>query len=111
AHDLERLARFRLEGQVLASLNHSNIAGIYGLQESDGFNFLVMELAGGKNLQERRAREGPLPLEECLAIGKQIAEGLEAAHETGITHRDLQTANIVLHLAATRQILLVALLN
>ena len=98
AHDLERLARFRLEAQVLASLNHSNIAAIYGLQESGGFNFLVMELAGGKNLQERLAREGPLPLEECLAIGKQIAEALEAAHEKGITHRDLKPANIVVTL-------------
>jgi eukaryotic-like serine/threonine-protein kinase len=95
AHDPERLARFRLEAQVLASLNHSNIAGIYGLQESGGFDFLVMELAPGKNLQDRLAREGPLPVEDCLAIGKQIAEALEAAHEKGITHRDLKPANIM----------------
>ncbi len=94
ARDPERVARFRREAQLLASLNHSNIASIYGLQESNERQYLVMELVPGNNLQERLARQGSLPLDECLAIGKQIAEALEAAHAKGITHRDLKPANI-----------------
>src|SRR5258707_14394169 len=93
AHDAERMARFEREAQVLASLNHPNIAAIYGLEESDGVRALVMELVEGLTLAERIAA-GPLPLEETLHIAKQIAEALEAAHEKGIVHRDLKPANV-----------------
>jgi len=88
AHDPERLARFEREARVLASLNHPNIAAIYGLEQADGRPFLVLELAPGEILK------GPLPVEESLAIARQIADGLEAAHEKGIVHRDLKPANI-----------------
>src|SRR5262245_64478102 len=87
AHDAERLARFKREAQVLASLNHSNIACIYGYEESDHMCALVMELVEGPTLADRIAA-GPLPLDEALPIAKQIAEALEAAHERGIIHRD-----------------------
>ena len=92
-HDPERLARFRREAQVLASLNHPNIAAIYGLEESNGAHALVMELVEGPTLADRIAH-GPIPLDEALPIAKQIAEALEAAHEQGIIHRDLKPANI-----------------
>ncbi len=92
ARDPERLARFEREARVLASLNHPNIAAIYGLeqagQEGDPRPFLVLELAPGEILK------GPLPVEESLAIARQITHGLEAAHEKGIVHRDLKPANI-----------------
>src|SRR5713101_5748831 len=91
--DAERVARFQREAQVLASLNHPNIAAIYGLEESDGVRALVMELVEGPTLAER-IKAGPLPLEEALGIAKQIAEALEAAHEKGIIHRDLKPANV-----------------
>jgi serine/threonine protein kinase len=84
AKDTERMARFKREAQVLASLNHPNIASIYGIEGSA----IVMELVEGKDLA------GPLPLEEALPIAKQIAEALEAAHEKGIVHRDLKPANV-----------------
>jgi serine/threonine-protein kinase len=93
AHDAERLARFRQEARLLASLNHPNIAAIHGLEESDGVRYLVLELAPGQTLAERIAR-GPLPVDEALTVCKQIAEALEAAHETGIIHRDLKPANV-----------------
>ncbi len=93
AHDAERLARFTREAQTLASLNHPNIAGIYGLEESGGMSALVMELVEGEDLSQRIAR-GAVPLDEALLIAKQIAEALEAAHEQGIIHRDLKPANI-----------------
>jgi Tol biopolymer transport system component len=93
AGDPDRLQRFRREAQVLASLNHSNIAQIYGLEESGSTCCIVMELVGGETLQERLNR-GPIPLDEALPIVKQIAEALEAAHEKGIIHRDLKPANI-----------------
>src|SRR4249920_4236865 len=80
AADAERLARFQREAEVLASLNHPNIAGIYGLEESAGITALVMELVEGDDLSERIAR-GLIPLDEALPIAKQIAEALEAAHE------------------------------
>src|SRR5262247_3286022 len=89
ADDPERLARFQREAQVLASLNHPNIAQIYGLEESDNTRCIVMELVEGETLQERLKR-GPIPIEEALPIAKQIAEALEAAHERGIIHRDLK---------------------
>src|SRR5205823_9808073 len=93
SHDTERVARFQREARVLASLNHSNIAGIYGVEEIESRHFLVMELVAGETLAERIKR-GPIPLEEALPIAKQIAEALEEAHEKGIIHRDLKPANI-----------------
>ena len=93
AHDPERRARFQREAQVLASLNHSNIAALYGLEESAGVLALVMELVAGPTLAER-LKSGSIPLDDALPIAKQIAEALEAAHERGIVHRDLKPANI-----------------
>ena len=93
AADAERLARFQREAEVLASLNHPNIAAIYGLEESGGMTALVMELVEGDDLSQRIAR-GAIPLDEALPIAKQIADALEAAHEQGIIHRDLKPANI-----------------
>ena len=92
AADAERLARFQREAEVLASLNHPNIAHIYGLEEV-GRHALVMELVEGPTLADRIA-QGAIPLDEALPIAKQIAEALEAAHEQGIIHRDLKPANI-----------------
>ena len=97
AADADRLARFEREAQVLAQLQHPNIASIYGLEESSGVRALVMELVEGEDLSERLKR-GPLHLEEVLAIARQIAEALEAAHEKGIVHRDLKPANVKLTL-------------
>src|SRR5215831_17074376 len=94
-HDADRLARFKREAQVLASLNHPNIAAIYGFETSNGVQALVLELVDGPTLADRIAK-GPLPLDEALPIAKQIAEALEAAHEQGIIHRDLKPANIKL---------------
>jgi serine/threonine protein kinase len=94
AHDAERMARFEREAQVLASLNHPNIATIHGLEESNGVRALVMELVEGPTLADRIAQQGPLPVDEALALAKQIAEGLEYAHEKGVIHRDLKPANI-----------------
>jgi Tol biopolymer transport system component len=91
--DADRLARFQREGEMLAALNHPNIAHIHGLQESHGTVALVMELVEGPTLADRLSR-GPIPVEEALSIAKQIAEALEAAHERGIIHRDLKPANI-----------------
>src|SRR5271169_6685653 len=96
ARDADRLARFRREAQLLASLNHPNIATIYGLEDSNGTTYLVMELVPGENLAERIKREGAVPVEEALVIAKQITEALEAAHEKGIIHRDLKPANVKL---------------
>ena len=93
AVDADRLARFQREAEVLASLNHPNIAAIYGLEDSGGVTALVMELVEGDDLSQRIAR-GSMPLDEALPIAKQIAEALEAAHEQGIIHRDLKPANI-----------------
>jgi serine/threonine protein kinase/Tol biopolymer transport system component len=95
ATDADRLQRFQREAQVLASLNHSNIAQIYGLEESDKTRCIVMELVEGQTLQER-LRRGPIPLDEALPMASQIATALEAAHERGIIHRDLKPANIKL---------------
>ncbi|MGD0310482.1 MAG: serine/threonine-protein kinase, partial [Acidobacteriota bacterium] len=91
--DPERLARFEREAKLLASLNHPNIASIYGLEEDAGKSFLVLELVEGETLAQRIAK-GPLPVEEALEVCRQIAEGVEAAHEKGIIHRDLKPANV-----------------
>ena len=95
AGDAQRMARFEREAKVLASLNHSNIAAIYGLEESNGTRALIMELVEGPTLSER-IKQGPLPLDEALLIAKQIAEALEFAHERGIIHRDLKPSNVKL---------------
>ena len=96
ARDSERLARFQREAKLLAALNHPNIAAIYGLEQSGSTHYLVMELVPGQTLKERVAGERAIPVEESLAIAKQIAEALEAAHgsEKGIIHRDLKPANV-----------------
>ena len=95
ARDRERMARFEREAQVLASLNHPNIASIYGLEKSEGVFALILELVDGQTLAERIER-GPIDIEQAIAIAKQIAEGLEAAHEKGIIHRDLKPANAMI---------------
>jgi serine/threonine-protein kinase len=100
----ERLARFQREAQVLASLNHPNIAHVYGLEQANGVQALVMELVEGPTLADRIAR-GPVPVDEALPIAKQIAEALEAAHEQGIVHRDLKPANIKLRPDGTVKVL------
>lgn len=91
--DAERIARLEREAQMLASLNHPNVASIYGLEDSSGVRALVMELVEGPTLRDRVAR-GPIPLDEALPIAQQIAEALEYAHEHGIIHRDLKPANV-----------------
>jgi Tol biopolymer transport system component len=95
AKDRERLARFEREAQLLASLNHPNIATIHGVEESAGAPALVMELVEGPTLEDRIA-EGPIPVAEALPIAREIAEGLDYAHERGIIHRDLKPANVKL---------------
>jgi serine/threonine protein kinase len=93
AQDAERLARFDREARTLAALNHPNIATIHGLERSPGVTALVMELVEGPTVADRIA-EGPIPVDEALAMGRQITEALEAAHERGIVHRDLKPANV-----------------
>ena len=93
AQDADRLARFQREAELLATLNHPNIAAIYGLEDSNGVRALVLELVEGPTLADRIAK-GPIPLDEALPIARQIADALEAAHEQGIIHRDLKPANI-----------------
>ena len=93
AADPERLARFQREAEVLAALNHPNIAHIHGLEKTGGTFALVMELVEGPTLADRIA-QGPIALADALPIAKQIAEALEAAHEQGIIHRDFKPANI-----------------
>ena len=95
ARDEERLARFKREAKVLASLNHPNIASIYGLERSGSTHFLVLELVDGETLDERIAK-GPIPVDDAVSLFVQIAAGLEAAHDKGIVHRDLKPANIMI---------------
>src|SRR5215475_11483401 len=93
SRDADRVNRFQREAEVLASLNHPNIAAIYDLQEVNDTRFLVLELVEGETLSER-IQHGPIPVEEALDIAKLICEALEAAHEKGIVHRDLKPANV-----------------
>src|SRR5262245_59419181 len=104
ALDAERIARFKREAQVLASLNHPNIGAIYGFEDADGVQALVLELVGGPTLADRIA-SGPLPPDEALPTAKQIADALEAAHEQGIIHRDLKPANIKIRPDGTVKVL------
>ena len=99
ARDPERLARFRREARVLASLNHPNIGAIYGLEEWGGSNYLVLELVGGETLR------GPMPVARVLHCARQIAEALEAAHKNGIVHRDLKPANVKITLEGRVKVL------
>ncbi len=102
--DADRLARFEREARVLASLNHPNIAAIYGLEEQDGSRGLVMELVDGETIGDRLAR-GPMASEEALGVFRQIAEALEAAHAQGIVHRDLKPQNVKLRPDGTVKVL------
>jgi serine/threonine-protein kinase len=95
ASNPERIARFRREARVAASLNHPNIAAVYGFEEIDEAHFLVMELVEGRSLAER-LKSGPMPIDETLGVVAQIADGLEAAHEGGVVHRDLKPSNVVI---------------
>ena len=109
AADPDRLARFKREAQVLASLNHPNIGAIYGLEDGPAeaghyVRALALELVDGPTLADRIA-QGPIPLDEALAIARQIADALEAAHEQGIIHRDLKPANIKLRPDGTVKVL------
>src|SRR5262245_24581244 len=93
AKDKERLARFEREAKLLASLNHPNIAAIYGFEEDNGTHFLVLELVEGETLTER-LRTGSVPVTESLRFALQMSSALEAAHKSGVIHRDLKPANI-----------------
>jgi Tol biopolymer transport system component len=115
AADPERLARFAREGQVLASLNHPNIAQIYGVEEHAGATAIVMELIEGQTLADMIAQHGPVTTIkgshasrldiDRVAIGRQLADALEAAHEQGIIHRDLKPQNIILRADGTLKVL------
>src|SRR5262245_6161664 len=104
AGDRERLARFQREAETLAALNHPNIAQIYGVEESHGTSALVMELVEAEDLACRLTR-GAIPLDEALAIARQIAEALEDAHGAGLIHRDLKPANIKIRANGTVKLL------
>src|ERR1700680_4349399 len=104
AGDAHRRARFQREAEVLAALNHPNIAAIYGLEKTPDFTALVMELVEGDDLSQRIAR-GAIPIDEALPIAKQIADALEAAHDQGIIHRDLKPANIKVRSDGTVKVL------
>ena len=104
ASDPDRVARFQREAELLATLNHPNIAGIYGLEQADGTRALVLELVEGPTLADRIA-QGSIPLIEALPIAAQIADALEAAHDHGIIHRDLKPANIKLRDDGTVKVL------
>src|SRR3972149_5550519 len=93
AREPERLARFQREAKMLAALNHPNIAAIYGLEQSGGPHYLVMELVEGPTLAER-ILSGPVPVDETLPIAKQTADAVEYAHDHNVIHRDLKPANI-----------------
>ena len=104
AIDADRVARFQREAEVLASLNHPNIAAIYGLERAGETTALVMELVEGPTLADR-IHAGPIPIDEALPLARQIAEALDAAHEHGVVHRDLKPANIKLRPDGTVKVL------
>ena len=104
AHDADRLARFKREAQVLASLNHPNIASIFGLEETNGVQALVLEFIEGPTLADR-VSQGPLPLDEAMPIARQIIDALDAAHAQGVVHRDLKPANIKVRTDGTVKVL------
>jgi serine/threonine-protein kinase len=104
SRDADRVSRFQREAQLLASLNHSNIAQIYGFDESGDTRCIVMEFVDGETLQERLVR-GPIPVDETLVMAKQIAAALQAAHDTGVIHRDLKPANVKITQAGTVKVL------
>jgi serine/threonine-protein kinase len=100
----DRSARFMAEAQVVASLNHPNIAAIYGFEKTDGLRALVLEFVEGVTLADRLA-EGPIPIDEAVPIARQVAEGLEAAHECGIVHRDIKPSNVIIRTDGTVKLL------
>ena len=104
ADDPDRLSRLQREAQLLASMNHPNIAQIYGLEQIGNTGCIVMELVEGETLADK-LKNGPLPLDEALDVSKQIADALAAAHERGIVHRDLKPANIKLTPVGTVRVL------
>src|SRR5262245_10545644 len=104
ARDPERLARFEREARLLASLNHPNIAAIYGLEEIGGQRYLVLEYVDGETLA-RRLAQGALALDETLHVCREIAAGVEAAHEGGVVHRDLKPGNVMLTPAGAVKVL------
>ena len=104
AENGDRSARLMTEAQVVASLNHPNIAAIYGFEKTEGVRALVLEFVDGVTLADRLA-EGPVPIDEALPIARQIAEGLEAAHECGIVHRDIKPSNIIVRTDGTVKLL------
>jgi serine/threonine protein kinase len=104
AVDLDRLGRFEREAEMLASLNHPNIAQIYGVEDASGVKALVMELVEGEDLAGR-IEKGPIVEDEALEIARQVAHALEAAHERGIIHRDLKPANIMVRPDGTVKVL------
>src|SRR5713226_579333 len=104
SQDPERLARFQREAELLATLNHPNIAAVYGLGKADGVTGIVLELVEGETLADVIGR-GPLALHDALPIARQIADALEAAHEKGVIHRDLKPSNIKITLAGTVKVL------
>ncbi len=95
AQDPERLARFEREAKLLASLNHPNVGGIHGVEEVGGTRYLVLEFVDGETL-EAALKRGRLPLAEVLDVARQVAAGVEAAHEAGVIHRDLKPGNVML---------------
>ena len=95
AHDAERVARFEREARLLASLNHPNIGGIHGLEEAEGRRYLVLEFVEGETLAQR-LRRGALPIREATSVCRSIAAALEAAHESGVIHRDLKPGNVMI---------------
>lgn len=104
AADAALLARFDREARLLASLNHPNIAGVYGVEERDGVRYMVMEFVEGRTLAER-LRSGPLPIDEALAVCAGVAAGVEAAHEAGVIHRDLKPGNVIVTPAGQPKVL------
>ena len=98
------MARFQREAELLATINHQNIAAIYGLEKSDRLTGIVLELVEGETLAAL-IRRGPVPLVDAIRIGRQIADALEAAHEKGVIHRDLKPANVALARNGTVKVL------